>query len=300
MKAGERTHELGVHARRGHGEPAPRRVTVALDAKAFPDAAIALARLIARALGASLHGLFPWSTPMTACDAARLMRTEPTALEGIVLDVAVGDPADLWAQTARAEENAFVVLTAEPVETTVDPLGLGEKAARALLEATPGVIVVRPGTRAPRALRRMLRPLDGTPSTAAAIGPVGELAADAGAALDILVVGEVGALHGRAPVREPGAMAPPRYVDQAHHEWAAFSHEFLQRFLGAIGHCPSDVQTRLFLAAGDPAHEICRVARELEEDLIVLVWHGQLEGEHAEVFRRVMRTATCPVLVLKR
>jgi len=94
-------------------------------------------------------------------------------------------------------------------------------------------------------------------------------------------------------------MAAPQYVDQPHHEWPAFSDEFLHRFLKTLGHCPKDVPTRLFLGAGDPADEILRFADLLGSDLAVLVWHGSTSEEHGSIFRKVLRKATCPVLVLR-
>jgi len=143
-------------------------------------------------------------------------------------------------------------------------------------------------------------PLDGTPTTAGSIAPVGELASSARAAIDIVYVGAVG--HRSIPPEEaePGSMHAPRYVDQPQHEWSAFSEEFLERFLGAIAHCPPDVPTRMFLGAGHPSAEILRYANELGSDLIVLVWHGDLADHHGEVFGLVLKDAPCPVLVLKR
>jgi nucleotide-binding universal stress UspA family protein len=160
-------------------------------------------------------------------------------------------------------------------------------------EASTGVIVVRPGASVGQ-IRRILVPLDGAPSTAAALEPAGELARRTGASIDVVMIEDAAA----PPSDEPGAMAPPQYVDQPQHEWPAFSEEFLQRFLGAIGHCPA-VETRFYLGAGARGAEILRFADALESDLITLVWHG-VRGEHGAVFREVLRGSTRPVLVLRR
>jgi nucleotide-binding universal stress UspA family protein len=95
-------------------------------------------------------------------------------------------------------------------------------------------------------------------------------------------------------------LAPPRYVDQPQHEWVAYSNEFVERFVRAIGHAPEGVKARLFVGAGDAASEILRFARELETDLVVLVWHGDLGEHHGAIFRRVLELSGCPVLVLRR
>src|SRR5262249_4207953 len=150
------------------------------------------------------------------------------------------------------------------------------------------IILVRPGA-PPSRLRRVLVPLDGRPSTAAAIGPALRLARDAGAAVDIVLVDDPAA----PPPEEPGSMQPPQYVDQPQHEWPAFSEEFIERFLRSIGHVPSGVPTRFFLGAGDPASEILRFAAKLESDLIALVWYGS-RGLRGRVFEGVVRGADRP------
>ena len=224
----------------------------------------------------------------------RLLEIEPDALTGMVLDVQVGDVAECIAASTRSPAVAFLVPSAEREGT--DPCGIGAVAAHALQRAGSGVIIVRPGY-VPRRLARILVPLDGTPSMAAAIAPAGELARLTGATLDIVMVGQIE----RTPPRpvEVGAMTMPQYIDQPQHEWPAFSQEFIERFLLSIGHCPRGVPTRFFLRVGDPGGEILRAANDLDTDLIALAWHGGCEGEHGVVFRRVLRDAGLPVLVLR-
>jgi nucleotide-binding universal stress UspA family protein len=289
--------------------PSTRRVTVALHAVEPPVGAITLARGVARALGASLHGLFSWPAPLGPGEVVRLLRVHEEHLRGMVLDVVVGDHVERIGESAGDEGSEFLIVTAESPRATAppvttpdeDPLLVGRLVMRALEKAHHGVFVVRPDHEVQPVLRRILLPLDGTPSTAAAIGPAGELAQRMGAALDIVFVGETGPAHPHA-CEEPerGSMRPPQYDDQPHHEWPAFSHEFLARFLQTLGHCPPDVPTRLFLGIGEPSDEILRFANELAADLVVLVWHGHLEAEHGHVFRRVLPLAPCPVLVLRR
>jgi nucleotide-binding universal stress UspA family protein len=272
--------------------------------------AIEMARHIARALHAPLHGLFLGPEPIEASEIPARVGVPLEALEGVVLDIAVGeDPGEALVAAADSRSTAFVVIASAPGELPDERLGVGELAARALLGAICGVVIL--GEAMPVSpLRRILLPLDGTPSTAAAITPAGELARRLGAELDIVMVG--GATPGEPPApgeappvstpapREPGAMGFPLYVDQPHHEWPAFTEEFRDRFLNAIGHCPADVSTRFFVGAGEPAAEILRLAGELRSDLLVLVWHGELGGAHGRVFCHVLANARCPVLVLRR
>lgn len=278
---------------RDPGQDPHRRVVVGLHGRRAPLGAIGLARLVARAEGVPLHGLFAWPSAITPGEVPRLLRLGGDALEGVVLDVEVGDPADRLAASARDPGTLFVVVPIDPDDP--DELGVGRIAHDVLRAADAAVLLVPPGREAPR-LERILLPLDGTPRTAGSIGPVGHLARRARASMDIVFVGEAHAGSGHF---EPGAMAPPLYVDQPQHEWAAFSNEFLHRFLSAVGHCPRGVTARLFLGAGDPADEILRFSRELESDVVVLVWHGCCDDEHGRVFRAVVRDARCPVLVLR-
>lgn len=272
--------------------PTRRSVVVALPATGATRGAIETGRVIARALSAPLHGVLVWPTSISPADVPRLLHLDPAFIEGMVIDVEVGDPGERLSKLACDDPISFVVLTAD--DEGRDACRIGEIAARAIAKATAGAIVVRAGASLTR-LERILVPLDGTPSTAAALGPAGDLAKRAGASLDVVLIEDAAAPSSR----EPGAMMPV-YFDQPQHEWPAFSAEFMQRFLGAIGHCPSEVPTRFYLGAGRPATEILRFARELQSDLITLVWHGGCADEHGTVFRDIVRSSPRPVLVLRR
>lgn len=305
----------GEHVATGDEAPESRvrskNVLVAFHGGRAHVGAIEFARIIAGALRAPLHGLFVSPEPVDASELPARVGLAPDALEGMVLDVAVSaDPgAALAAATEGGSTGLVVVVASEPEEALDERFGVGALAAHALQSMVCGVVVIRPSL-CPSQLRRILLPLDGMPSTAAAITPIGALARQLGAELDIVMVG--GATPRRAtadaascgvstPERpEPGSMVAPLYVDQPQHEWAAFTEEFLDRFLNAIGRCPHDVSTRFFLGAGVPSAEILRFAGELESDLIVLVWHGQIAEEHGSTFCDVIRGAPCPALVLRR
>jgi nucleotide-binding universal stress UspA family protein len=294
MRSTDGAYELPVAEEGPHSEPRPkrRRVLVSLHGQKPSLEAITLGRLVAGAMQKPLHGLYTCEKPMPTIAVQKQLNLPEGALEGMVLDVAVGDPVERLVAFTEEHPTAFVIVSAEPSPS--DETELGDFVTRVLESSSAPLFVVRPGSGAH--LARLLVPLDGTPSTASALGPAGELARVVGASLDIVLVGE--AQH--VPHPEPGAMAPPQYVDQPHHEWAAFSDEFVHRFMMTLGHCPSDVPTRFFLGAGDPAAEILRYADELGSDLVVLVWHGLASSEHGATFRTVLARAACPVLVLRR
>lgn len=286
-----------------------KNVLVALHGRGAPVAAVEVGRIIAGALGVPLHGLFVCAEPIDACEVPARIGVDPEALRGVVLHVEASDdlPGALAAAIER-RSSAFVVVTSGLEEDMDERLGVGRLAARALETAACGVVVVGPAP-LPTRLRRILLPLDGAPSTAASISPVGELARKLDAELDIVMIGGASPRDEDAedapPVSTPtpsesGAMVAPLYVDQPQHEWPAFAEEFLGRFLNAIGHCPHDVSTRFFLGTGEPAAEILRFAAQLGSDLMVLVWSGELDGHHGCVFRDVLCRAPCPVMVLRR
>jgi nucleotide-binding universal stress UspA family protein len=269
------------------------RVLVALSGPESPHAAIEAGRAIAQALAAPLHGVLVWPTPITPCQVPRLLRLTPAALEGMVLDVDVGDPAERINAATRTQAVAFLVLIAE--REGRDACGVGELTAHILAGADSGAIVLRSGTSL-GAIRRILVPIDGTPSMAAALAPAGELALHTGAALDVVMIEDAA-----APLSaEPGAMAPPRYVDQPQHEWPAFSAELVQRLLSSIARWPPAVPTRFLLGTGNPAAEILRFVAELEPDLLALVWSCRSNGEPDTVLRQVVRGTRLPLMVLRR
>ncbi|HVY47026.1 MAG TPA: universal stress protein [Minicystis sp.] len=268
-----------------------REIAVALVGAAPALHALAYARGVAQAMGAALHALCVRPTEILPRDVPRVLGVPEEALEGVVLHAETGEPADRLLAFLTAHPSAALVLAADEAGAT-DPFRVGAVAARLLAETEASLFIVRDAPE-PR-LKRILVPLDGRPQTAQAIGMAGELARRAGASLEVLLVGEA---HARAT--EPGAMSPPQYVDQPQHEWQAFTREFLERFLGGIGHVPPEVTTRFYLGAGDPAEQILRFCQELDADLITLVWHGDATAEHGRVFRDVLSKACCPVLVLR-
>jgi hypothetical protein len=272
-----------------------RRVLVALRARVDPRPAIAFARLLGNALEVPIHALFSWPTRLAPSEVPAMLGVGPEALSGLVIEVEIGDLAGCLTCATMGEPRSLVVLTADPDEALGAARVACEVAGWPLAESPCGVVILRPGVEAPKRIERILLPLEGNPSTAAALGPVGVLARDTGAELDVLVVAEAGA----GGPHERGSLPPPRYMDQPHHEWAAYTDEFLQRFASALGHVPPGVPTRLFVATGDPAEQILHFERVLHCDMVVLVWHGEL-GTHGRVFRRVLEESQVPTLVLRR
>lgn len=235
-----------------------------------------------------------------AREVARLKHTALRVLHPPSVEVAddhqetyEGAMQDALFAAAKRDERPWLVLSTRSAD---DPphVGLGLAARRVLATTDRPVLLVRPELAArPWALEQVLVPHDGTPTTSAALCPAAELAREIGAELFALHVAPEHVRQGQ----EAGSIAVPRYLDQPQHEWPAWADEFLERVRSL---CPFDPgRTRFFLAHGDPAGEIVRIAHAEGVDLVVLAWHGALAPEHARTFRALLRDCPCPMLVLR-
>jgi nucleotide-binding universal stress UspA family protein len=82
-------------------------------------------------------------------------------------------------------------------------------------------------------------------------------------------------------------------------ELVKISKETLQNYV--TEHVPQGVPATISVAAGDPAYEILRLAKELDADIIVIATHGHGGWRHflfGSVAEKVVRQAECPVLVV--
>ncbi len=273
--------------------PAPT-IVVPLDCSTRATAALRVARGLAEMEGATLHVVHVGERTLPPREMLEQLRLTPEELSGSVLDQVTGTAAAGIVRQAAELGSAFIVMcTHTRAEAPRD--GFGCVAREVLCTAPCPVVLVRPEpTPRPWALRRLLLPHDGTPTSAAAIRPAADLADRAGAELDVLHV----AAPGAARPLEPGTFAAPRYLDQPQHEWPVWAHEFLDR-LCALGRPTESVRIRLFLAAGEPGPAIVEFAARHGVDLIALAWRGVLEPERAVTTRAVIGGAPCPVVVFR-
>lgn len=137
---------------------------------------------------------------------------------------------------------------------------------------------------------KMLVPQDGSPTAAAVMTQVFNLAKRVHAEVDVLNIGVVG-----GKPREPGTITPPRYVDYPRYDWPAWAQEFVERFYAQR---PPEVKLRLFEREGKPADVMLNFAQENGDDLIALGWHGHLEAQRATTVKDVLRRTNMPVLLI--
>ena len=271
-------------------------ILLPLDGSEAAMAALPIARVIAKVVGAIVHVVHVVPRPLPRKELLDALRLRPGQLRGAVIDQLTGPIAATIVQEAVRRQSTFIVMT---VHGRTPSNVLGPIAREVLQQAPCPVIFVRPdaavrpggpGT----VLRRILLPLDGVPSTTVASIPAIDLAERGGAELDILLATTAGV--GRPAER--GTFVAPRYVDQPHHEWPAWTQEFINRLCRCLGTCPA-VPVHLSLAIGDPAEAILRVAAERRSDLIALAWRGRLNGKHGAIIKTVLHRAPCPVLILR-
>jgi nucleotide-binding universal stress UspA family protein len=206
-------------------------------------------------------------------------------LEGLDIEViAEGEAAEQIVKRATAGE---VELIALGLRTMPGP-GLGRVATALLAELRHPLLLVRPDARPIDRLRRLLVPLEGSPSTSEAMRYADEAFCARGREIVMLHV-----MTSACP-SEPGSLPAPRMVDQEHYEWAAWQEEFTMRF----AHCPRGGRHRIVVRVGDPVETIVKEARALDADLIALSWRGTMSEDHAPVVRAMFERSPCPLLLV--
>lgn len=274
-----------------------RLIIVPLDGSAEAKLALAAGRLIAPFTQACLEVIHVTDEPVaSAQELLKRAGLEPEETSGLVVEQGTGEPAEAIAEFAKRRNAMLISMTIRGL-TRLDQWQVSPVVESVLNLAHCPVLLMRPELAAwleqREQPRRILVPLDGTPSSAAAVGPALDLADRMQARVDILNVAIMA-----EPPREPGSLTAPRYIDQPQHEWPIWAQEFASRFGTALGQLRLPKTTRVFVRSGDPPLEIVRFAEEEESDLIVLAWKGGQGPEAGAVINRVLADMPCPVLLL--
>jgi nucleotide-binding universal stress UspA family protein len=208
----------------------------------------------------------------------------PRGLEVLELS---GDPvAELERIATEASVDALALGLSETAGGDESALG---HVTRALLEQMPApLLLVRPGMRKATNLKRLIVPLEGSPSTSAAMQHADDALCARGREIVMLHVVT------RSTPDEPGSMPAPRIVDQEHYEWSSWQEEFCMRF----SQCPEGGRHRVCLRVGEPAQVIADEARELDAELIVVSWKGSFAHGHGRIVQALIESAPCALLVV--
>ncbi len=272
-------------------------ILVPLDGSEGAKLALAAARRVAPLANASIQILYVADEPVASADELlKRVGLQPSETTGLVVEQATGEPGQAIADTAQRHQASLIAMTIRGLSNSdqwqVSPV------VESVLNRAPCPLLLLRAELAPwlaqrQRAQRVLLPLDGTPSAAAAIGPALELADHIHADVDILNV----AVQAEPP-SERGSLTAPQYIDQPHYEWPAWAQEFASRFGTALGQYRPSAKTRVFVRSGNAPEEILRFAREEQSDLIVLEWKGRFSPEPGKVIKQVLADMPCPVLLL--
>jgi nucleotide-binding universal stress UspA family protein len=189
----------------------------------------------------------------------------------------------------RAAEAPDVKVVALGLRSDARP-GLGH-VARELLERTSRMLLlVRQGMLPVDGLRRVLVPLEGSPSTSAAMRVADDAFCRRGREIVMIHV-----VTGDTPA-EPGSMPAPRFMDQEHYEWAAWQEEFCMRF----SQCSKGGRHRVCVRVGDPGQLIVAEARDVRAELAVVAWRQDLSPGQAERLKLLLEESPCAVLLVSQ
>ncbi len=214
--------------------------------------------------------------------AAATARPPVAPAADVPVEEAVGEPAAA-ALAAAHEDDVIAFATRRATQEGIGP------AADALLgRAAQPLFVVRPGMRPLAALRRVVVPLEGSPSSSEAMRLTEEAFCRRGREIVVLHVGTVDTPD------EPGSMPAPRMVDQEHYEWSSWHEEFTMRFAT----CPEGGRHRTVVGVGEPAAVIVQEALRLPADLIVLAWTGVFSSGRSPSVHTLLDEAPCPLLLV--
>ena len=209
-------------------------------------------------------------------------------LEGLDLTAVDGDPIEALDRLAGGTGVDAVAFGLRcPCGPACAP-GIGHVAEALLNGHVAPVLLVRPGMRPVTGLKRLYVPLEGSPSTSAAMRAADDALCGRGREIVMLHV-----VTGDTP-SETGSLPVPRIMDQAHYEWSAWQDEFTMRF----SQCPEGGRHRVAVRVGDPAGIIAREAGASGAELIVLSWSGSFESGHGAVIKELLDTAPCPLLLV--
>jgi len=171
---------------------------------------------------------------------------------------------------------------------TTDAPGLGHVTTALLEHPHAPLLLVRPGMRPLTTLRRLVVPLEGSPSASTAMRHADDALCKRGREIVMLHVVT------KSTPGERGSFPAPRIVDQEHYEWSAWQDEFCMRF----SQCPEGGRHRVCVRVGEPVSTIVKEAREDGAELIVLSWKGSFAEGHGAVVKALLEKAPCPLLLV--
>lgn len=276
-------------------------VLVALDGSPSAMTAVPIAGALATQLGAKLDVLYVVPPRGGYLHMGQWLKglgdiIGVSAFSEIDVHLHVGDPATTILQLASEPDAVLIVLTTHGRQ--IEPgRALGHVAEAVVAGTIRPVVLVRPEAVSAGVpvspIKRLLLPLDGSPTTAMAVQQAIILASFLGASVDVLYV----ASQAASMPAEVGQMGLPAYLDQPQHEWTQWDTEIVERLCRSCAQFPPEMHTQVFLRQGDIGQEIVRFAGDEHYDGILLVRRSHLEPGHAQALRTVLHNTPCLIII---
>lgn len=247
-----------------------------------PEAAKALgcAAWLAQRLDATLHVITPAGLQIAAEQRSRMVLHQTTEKPGSAVPRAIAAHAvKLVVMTARGES----------ASAGVDPeRRLGRVAEALIAESAVPVLLL------PNHYHEVL------PWTSMLVAASGEAAADQALEIALQLASalqlELSVVYCESPRTKAGALGA--YADAAHYEYPQRLEELVRRTVSQHPECHCIAQ--VLLCRGDPAAELLAQIAQRASSVLALGWHGALDPGRAQVLKRLLEKAECPLLVVRQ
>ena len=196
-----------------------------------------------------------------------------------------------------ANKNADLIVMSTHGRSGFRRLALGSVAERVLHNATIPLLLVREGAalQTTNPIEHLLVPLDGSSFAERSIPLAVELSTQTGATLTMLrVVQDLDAQNKQIIFKSEEA------AEEAVTQWKLLATRYLDEL--AKGIKAEGVKVSSMVLSGDPENLIGTIAETLPADLIVMSTHGRSgvsRWVYGSVANKVLRTASCPVLLVR-
>lgn len=196
-----------------------------------------------------------------------------------------------------ANKNADLIVMSTHGRSGFRRLALGSVAERVLHNATIPLLLVREGAalHTTNPIEHLLVPLDGSSFAERSIPLAVELSTQTGATLTMLrVVQDLDAQNKQIIFKSEEA------AEEAVNQWKLLATRYLDEL--AKGIKAEGVKVSSMVLSGDPENLIGTIAETLPADLIVMSTHGRSgvsRWVYGSVANKVLRTASCPVLLVR-
>jgi nucleotide-binding universal stress UspA family protein len=277
-------------------------ILVPLDGSAQSNAALPLARTLARATGASvaLLRVMPHADREATRDAASNLHAIARELAGSSISVdsrvRTGHAAAEILADIREHAPSLVVMRTHG-RAGIERAVLGSVAERVLAHSAVPLVLMRPGERRITAIRRLLVPVDGSPGGAVALGAALGLARASGAAIKVVQVCQPLAAQTNFAFDYSGlGYYDPDWDDAA----LASAHAYVDSLVDQVRDGGITVDGHVCIAPAVPM-TIVELADLETADLVVMSTRaltGPARTLLGSVSDAVVRTAPCPVLLV--